>query len=140
MQCHSGVSSRLREIGTTLKGCGALGTQPSPQGSCQRRNDRDKPLKRWPPSVLNKALTKVRVQDTMRKKNFRPRRGFPGQTTERPQTAALEGITRGPDMSETPEAGERRHSEVPAEGDPDADGTEIRVHTQDPAEGPDTDD
>jgi hypothetical protein len=40
-------------------------------------------------------------------------------------------------MSETPEAGERRHSEAPAEGDPTADVSEIRVHSQDPAEGPD---
>lgn len=40
-------------------------------------------------------------------------------------------------MSETPEAGERRHSEAPAEGDPNADTSEIRVHAQDPAEGPD---
>jgi hypothetical protein len=38
-------------------------------------------------------------------------------------------------MSETPE-GERRHSEAPAEGDPDADTSETRVHSQDPAEGP----
>ncbi|MET1022080.1 MAG: hypothetical protein ABWX69_07770 [Arthrobacter sp.] len=40
-------------------------------------------------------------------------------------------------MSETPEAGERRHSEAPAEGDPSADTSEIRVHSQDPAEGAD---
>ena len=40
-------------------------------------------------------------------------------------------------MSETPGAGERRHSEAPAEGDPNADVSEIRVHSQDPAEGPD---
>ncbi|MET1063440.1 MAG: hypothetical protein ABWX85_00540 [Arthrobacter sp.] len=40
-------------------------------------------------------------------------------------------------MSETPEAGERRHSEAPAEGDPNADMSEIRVHSQDPAEGAD---
>jgi hypothetical protein len=43
-------------------------------------------------------------------------------------------------MSETPEAGERRHSEAPAEGDPNADASEIRVHSQDPAEGPDAED
>lgn len=40
-------------------------------------------------------------------------------------------------MSETPEAFERRHSEAPAEGDPTADVSEIRVHSQDPAEGAD---
>ena len=40
-------------------------------------------------------------------------------------------------MSETPEAGERRHSEAPAGADPTADVSEIRVHSQDPAEGPD---
>jgi hypothetical protein len=43
-------------------------------------------------------------------------------------------------MTETPEPDERRHTEMPAEGDPDADASEIRVHTQDPAEGPDTED
>ena len=43
-------------------------------------------------------------------------------------------------MSETPGAGERRHTEAPAEGDPDADVSEIRVHSQDPAEGPDAED
>ncbi|MDQ0822935.1 hypothetical protein QFZ79_000675 [Arthrobacter sp. V4I6] len=43
-------------------------------------------------------------------------------------------------MSEMPEAGERRHSEAPAEGDPDADISEIRVHAQEPAEGPDRED
>ena len=58
-----------------------------------------------------------RVQDTMRKTATFP---------------------KGRDMSETPEAGERRHSEAPAEGDPTADVSEIRVHSQDPAEGPDT--
>jgi hypothetical protein len=41
-------------------------------------------------------------------------------------------------MSETPEAGERRHSEAPAEGDPNADVSEIRVHSQEAAEGPDS--
>ncbi|WP_426975890.1 hypothetical protein ACQCSU_13920 [Pseudarthrobacter sp. O4] len=43
-------------------------------------------------------------------------------------------------MSETPEAFERRHSEAPAEGDPSADVSEIRVHAQDPAEGADFED
>jgi hypothetical protein len=43
-------------------------------------------------------------------------------------------------MSETPEAFERRHSEAPAEGDPDADVSEIRVHAQEPAEGADFED
>jgi hypothetical protein len=43
-------------------------------------------------------------------------------------------------MTETPEAGERRHSEAPAEGDPNADVSEIRVHSQEPAEGPDAED
>jgi len=64
-----------------------------------------------------------------------PRRGQGAARTGRRGTDM-----KGPDMSETPEAGERRHSEVPAEGDPDADASEIRVHTQDPAEGPDSDD
>ncbi|WP_354184980.1 hypothetical protein [Arthrobacter sp. UYCu712] len=40
-------------------------------------------------------------------------------------------------MSETPEGFERRHSEAPAEGDPTADVSEIRVHSQEPAEGAD---
>ncbi|WP_411374488.1 hypothetical protein ACLH0K_15790 [Arthrobacter sp. MPF02] len=39
-------------------------------------------------------------------------------------------------MTENP-LDERVHTEAPAEGDPDADVTEIRVHTQDLAEGPD---
>lgn len=39
-------------------------------------------------------------------------------------------------MSDTPGA-ERRHSEAPAEGDPTADVSEIRLHAQDPAEGAD---
>jgi hypothetical protein len=43
-------------------------------------------------------------------------------------------------MSETPEAFERRHSEAPAEGDPTADVSEIRVHAQEPAEGADVED
>jgi hypothetical protein len=42
-------------------------------------------------------------------------------------------------MSENPMQDERVHTEAPAEGDPDADATEIRAHSQDPAEGPDTD-
>ena len=42
-------------------------------------------------------------------------------------------------MSENPWQDERIHTEAPAEGDPDADATEIRVHSQDPAEGPDID-
>ncbi|WP_167536990.1 hypothetical protein [Pseudarthrobacter phenanthrenivorans] len=32
---------------------------------------------------------------------------------------------------------ERVHTEMPAEGDPDADPAGLRVHTQDPAEGAD---
>jgi hypothetical protein len=40
-------------------------------------------------------------------------------------------------MSESPEQ-ERAHNEAPAEGDPGADSTDIRQHTQDAAEGDDT--
>jgi hypothetical protein len=40
-------------------------------------------------------------------------------------------------MTENPLQGQRVHNEAPAEGDPDADPTDIRVHTQDPAEGAD---
>ena len=43
-------------------------------------------------------------------------------------------------MSENPLQDERVHTEAPAEGDPDADATEIRAHSQDAAEGPDTPD
>ncbi|MCU1574517.1 MAG: hypothetical protein JWO93_2599 [Micrococcaceae bacterium] len=38
-------------------------------------------------------------------------------------------------QNETP----REHNEAPAEGDPDADSTGLRVHTQEPAEGEDDD-
>jgi hypothetical protein len=48
--------------------------------------------------------------------------------------------TKGRDMSETPEAFERQHSEAPAEGDPTADVSEIRAHAQEPAEGADVED
>ena len=41
-------------------------------------------------------------------------------------------------MSEKLEAVQRIHSEAPAEGDLDADPTDIRMHSQDPAEGADT--
>jgi len=41
-------------------------------------------------------------------------------------------------MSENSFQDERVHTEAPAEGDPDADITEIRAHSQDPAEGPDS--
>lgn len=34
---------------------------------------------------------------------------------------------------------ERVHSEAPAEGDPDQDVAEVRVHSEDAAEGPDED-
>jgi hypothetical protein len=40
-------------------------------------------------------------------------------------------------MTENPLQGQRVHNEAPAEGDPDADPTDIRVHSQDPAEGAD---
>ena len=48
--------------------------------------------------------------------------------------------TKGRDMSETPEAFERRHTEAPAEGDPTAEASDVRAHTQEPAEGPDVED
>jgi hypothetical protein len=47
---------------------------------------------------------------------------------------------KGRDMSETPEAFERRHSEAPAEGDPTAEASDVRAHAQEPAEGADIDD
>jgi hypothetical protein len=42
-------------------------------------------------------------------------------------------------MSEIPEPLQRIHSEAPAEGDETADPTDIRMHSQDPAEGADDD-
>ena len=39
-------------------------------------------------------------------------------------------------MTDKP-ATERIHNEAPAEGDPDADPTDLRMHSQDPAEGAD---
>ena len=41
-------------------------------------------------------------------------------------------------MSEKLEEVQRIHSEAPAEGDETADPTDIRMHSQDPAEGADT--
>lgn len=41
-------------------------------------------------------------------------------------------------MSENPILNQRMHAEAPAEGDPDADPTDLRIHSQDPAEGADT--
>lgn len=41
-------------------------------------------------------------------------------------------------MSEKLAATQRIHSEAPAEGDLDADPTDLRMHSQDPAEGADT--
>ncbi|MDQ0676819.1 hypothetical protein QFZ30_000201 [Arthrobacter pascens] len=41
-------------------------------------------------------------------------------------------------MSEKLAAAQRIHSEAPAEGDLDADPTDLRMHSQDPAEGIDT--
>lgn len=43
-------------------------------------------------------------------------------------------------MTDKLRATERIHNEAPAEGDPDADPTDLRMHSQDPAEGPDTPD
>jgi hypothetical protein len=43
-------------------------------------------------------------------------------------------------MAQDSEPVERAHNEAPAEGDPSADPVGPRFHTQDPAEGPDTDD
>jgi hypothetical protein len=43
-------------------------------------------------------------------------------------------------MSEKLAAAQRIHSEAPAEGDLDADPTDLRMHSQDPAEGADTED
>jgi hypothetical protein len=40
-------------------------------------------------------------------------------------------------MTDKPEATERIHNEAPAEGDLDADPTDLRMHSQDPAEGAD---
>ncbi|MBT2532750.1 hypothetical protein J7E83_11565 [Arthrobacter sp. ISL-48] len=37
-------------------------------------------------------------------------------------------------------AAQRIHSEAPSEGDLDADPTDLRMHSQDPAEGADTED
>jgi hypothetical protein len=44
---------------------------------------------------------------------------------------------REQDMTDKPEATERIHNEAPAEGDLDADPTDLRMHSQDPAEGAD---
>lgn len=41
-------------------------------------------------------------------------------------------------MSESPEPQERAHNEAPAEGDPGADSSDIRQHSQDAAEGDDS--
>lgn len=41
-------------------------------------------------------------------------------------------------MNENLAAAQRIHSEAPAEGDLDADPTDLRMHSQDPAEGADT--
>jgi hypothetical protein len=38
-----------------------------------------------------------------------------------------------------PDDDERAHAEAPAEGDTEHDGTEIRAHSEDAAEGPDND-
>ena len=43
-------------------------------------------------------------------------------------------------MSEDSQAPERHHSETPAEGDATAEPFDDRAHSQDAAEGPDTDD
>ena len=42
-------------------------------------------------------------------------------------------------MSEKSVSVQRIHSEAPSEGDIDADPTDLRMHSQDPAEGADTD-
>lgn len=42
-------------------------------------------------------------------------------------------------MSEKSVSVQRIHSEAPSEGDLDADPTDLRMHSQDPAEGADTD-
>jgi hypothetical protein len=43
-------------------------------------------------------------------------------------------------MSEKLVAAQRIHSEAPAEGDENADPTDIRMHSQEPAEGADIED
>ncbi len=44
-------------------------------------------------------------------------------------------------MTENPakDDDDRVHNQAPAEGDPNADPSDLRVHPQDPAEGPDDD-
>jgi hypothetical protein len=50
------------------------------------------------------------------------------------------GSTGAAVMNEKSAAAQRIHSEAPSEGDIDADPTDLRMHSQDPAEGADTDD
>jgi hypothetical protein len=38
-------------------------------------------------------------------------------------------------MSETPQDADRRHTQEPAEGDPEMPASGVRAHTQEPAEG-----